>query len=219
MSGPDFDIGASPILVNLPGGKRVLLVGQKSGLVHGIDPDNNGAVLWEQRVGRGGTLGGVQWGPASDGKAMYVAVSDLTYTKPGFAPGEHRLLNPAVGGGLVALNPATGEKIWSAPPPDCHNRDACSPAQSAAVSVIPGVVFSGSVDGHIRGYSTADGKVIWDFDTARQYPTVDGITAQGGSIDCPGPTIAGGMLYVNSGYGIGWGLPGNVLLAFSVDGK
>jgi polyvinyl alcohol dehydrogenase (cytochrome) len=85
--------------------------------------------------------------------------------------------------------------------------------------VIPGVVFSGSVDGHLRGYSTTDGKVIWDFDTAREYATVDGITAQGGSIDCPGPTIAGGMVYVNSGYGIGWGLPGNVLLAFSVDGK
>jgi polyvinyl alcohol dehydrogenase (cytochrome) len=85
--------------------------------------------------------------------------------------------------------------------------------------MIPGVVFSGSVDAHIRGYSTRDGKVVWDFDTAQEFQTVNGLKAKGGSMDGPGPIIAGGMLYVPSGYGSWGGLPGNVLLAFSIDGK
>jgi polyvinyl alcohol dehydrogenase (cytochrome) len=130
-----------------------------------------------------------------------------------------RVFDPSKGGGLFALRLGTGEKVWSAPPPDCHGRKKCSPAQSAAISAIPGAVFSGSEDGHIRAYSTQNGKVIWDFDTAREYDTVNHVPAQGGSIDGPGPAIAGGMLYVPSGYATWGGLPGNVLLAFSLDGK
>jgi polyvinyl alcohol dehydrogenase (cytochrome) len=80
-------------------------------------------------------------------------------------------------------------------------------------------VFSGSSDGHLRGYSTATGKIVWDYDAMREYQTVNGVSARGGSIDGPGPVIAGGMLFVNSGYGAMGGIPGNVLLAFSVDGK
>ena len=219
QAGPDVDIGASPILVKLANGKRVLLVSQKSGIAHALDPDKNGEILWQTRVGRGGALGGIQWGSASDGQNMYVALSDIAFTQEEFGTGKKLIVNSKVGGGLFALNAATGEKVWAAAPPSCGDRLLCSPAQSAAVSAIPGVVFSGSVDGHLRGYSARDGKVIWDFDTAREFVTVNGVTAKGGSMDGPGPAIAGGMLYVSSGYGAWGGLPGNVLLAFSVDGR
>lgn len=126
-------------------------------------------------------------------------------------------LDPKVGGGLYAIDAQTGKRVWASAAPACDDRPNCSPAQSAAVTAIPGVVFSGSVDGHLRGYSAADGKIIWEFDTFREFSTVNGMKARGGSMNGPGPTVAAGMLFVDSGYGSG--LEGNVLLAFSVDGK
>ncbi len=206
-NGPDFDFGCSPNLVDLPNGKRALVAGQKSGMVHAVDPDQQGEVLWSVRVGKGGPLGGVQWGNASDGQNVYVAVSDHYATK-----------NLSEAGGMFALKLATGERVWSTPSPGCA-KPGCSPAQSAAVTLIPGVAFSGSLDGHLRGYSTADGRIVWDIDTAVQYQSVNGVKAKGGSLDGPGPTVVGGILYVNSGYGMFGETPGNVLLAFSVDGK
>ncbi len=215
--GPDVDIGASPILISLGEGKRALLISQKSGVAHAIDPDNNGQILWETRVGKGGRLGGIQWGSAFDGKNMYVAVSDIGHLA---SSGIGKMVaDPKAGGGLFALNAQTGAKVWAAPPAVCGERPSCSPAQSAAVTVIPGVVFSGAVDGHLRAYSTVDGKVIWDFDTAQEFAGINGVAGKGGAMDGPGPTVAGGMLFAGSGYGIWGGLPGNVLLAFSVDGK
>lgn len=172
--------------------------------------------------GRGGALGGVQWGSATDGEKVYAALSDLrlTVAVDASVPQGYRLgVDPAQGGGLFALRIATGEKVWSAKPPTCGDRKNCSPAQSAAVSAIPGVVFSGSEDGHLRAYSTVTGEVVWDADTVREYTTVNGGTARGGSLDVSGPIIVGGTLYVNSGYGQWGGMPGNVLLAYSVDGK
>jgi len=218
-AGPDFDFGSSPILIKLANGMRALVIGQKSGIVHAIDPDNQGAILWQTRVGRGGVLGGVQWGSAYDGKRVFVAVSDVSFKEFSLGRGGTRVLDPKLGGGLFALDPATGAKIWSTPaPPICGDRPNCSPAQSAAVSAIPGAVFSGSLDGHLRAYSSADGKIIWDFDTAREFAAVNG-AGKGGSMDGPGPVISGGMVFVNSGYGSFGGLPGNVLLALSIDGK
>jgi polyvinyl alcohol dehydrogenase (cytochrome) len=144
-------------------------------------------------------------------------------------------LDPKIGGGLHALDLETGKIVWSAKPIPCaapnrtatvrepvHNpaaRTDCSPAQSAAVTAIPGVIFSGSVDGHLRGYSAATGEVLWDTDTARAFETVNGKPARGGSMDAAGPAVVNGMVFVNSGYGQWGGMPGNVLLAFSVDGK
>jgi len=155
-------------------------------------------------------MGGKQLGSAYDGHHMYYAVSDLTFAS-GWAA------DPKVGGGLFALNVETGAQVWAAPPPVCGDRPSCSPAQSAAISVIPGVVFSGGVDGRLRAYSTNDGKVLWEFDTLHEFTGVNAIKGRGGALDSGGPTIAGGMLFVGSGY---WsGLPGNVLLAFSVDGE
>src|SRR5207249_7134282 len=128
-------------------------------------------------------------------------------------------LDPSQGGGLYAMNQTTGEIVWHTAHPGCGDRPGCSPAQSAAVTAIPGVVFSGSVDGHLRAYSATDGRILWDVDTDRDYQTVNGVKGNGGAIDGPGAVVAGGMLYVHSGYGVFGGAPGNVLLAFSVDGK
>ena len=217
VNGPDLDFSSAPILVTLAGGKRALVAGQKSGVVHAIDPDQQGEVLWQVRIGKGGTMGGVQWGSAVDPSNVYVAISDigritLTYSQTTDA-------DPKQGGGMFALRLSDGKQMWYTPPASCGERPRCSPAQSAAVSAIPGVAFSGSVDGHLRAYAAADGKVVWDFDTIGTYKTVNGVEGRGGSLDGPGPAIAGGMLFVNSGYPTAGGTPGNVLLAFTVDGK
>jgi polyvinyl alcohol dehydrogenase (cytochrome) len=214
-NGPDYDFGSSPILVELTGGGRVLIGGQKSAVVHALDPDRDGEPLWKTRLGRGGSLGGIQWGPAADGEHAYVALSDIVrqLTPAGLQ------LDPTAGGGLFAVRLSNGEIDWSAAPPACGERRPCSPAQSAAVTAIPGVVFSGSSDGHLRAYAAKDGQVVWDFDTVRDYQTVNGVEARGGSLDGPGTVVVNGMIYVNSGYGAMGGMPGNVLLAFSADGK
>jgi polyvinyl alcohol dehydrogenase (cytochrome) len=224
--GPDFDFGSSPILVNLPNGRRALVAGQKSGVVHAVDPDQQGEVLWQTRLGHGSALGGIQWGSAADGNHVYAALSDvgLRPAPSGTAGAQGGLagtvtLDPKSGGGLFALDLATGKQVWTTPNPGCGDRPGCSPAQSAAVTVIPGVVFSGSLDGHLRAYSTTDGRILWDVDTAHEYQAVNGGKANGGAIDGPGPVVVGGMVYVNSGYGFVGAAPGNVLLAFSVDGK
>jgi polyvinyl alcohol dehydrogenase (cytochrome) len=222
--GPDYDYGSSAILEKLNDGRDVLLAGQKSGIVYALDPDHKGAILWQTRVGQGGTLGGVEWGMASDGRQVYAATSDLVRTQSNSADPLNlnpQIVDPKIGGGLTALRIATGEKVWFAPPILCGPtaKPGCSPAQPQAVTAIPGVVFSGSIDGHLRAYSAEDGKVLWDFDTVREYQTVNGVRATGGSLNGPGAVVVGGMLYVNSGYARQGTIPGNVLLAFSIDGK
>jgi polyvinyl alcohol dehydrogenase (cytochrome) len=203
--GPDFDFGNSPILRTLPGGRRVLTLGQKSGIAYGLAPDDNGKILWQVRAGKGGELGGIEWGSAADEQNVYVPVSDVLHP-------------PAEAGGLFAFELLSGKQVWHtpAPPLNCSSGPGCTGAQSAAISVIPGAVFSGSVDGHLRAYSTADGKIIWQFNTMQPFETVNGVKAQGGSIDAAGPVIAGGMVLTNSGYGQWRGKPGNVLLAFGL---
>ena len=224
---PDHDFGSSPILMTLPGGQRVLVAGQKSGVVHGVDPDQGGKILWQTRIGKGGYEGGVEFGMASDGNRIYAPLSDFRFTgaaktEPGAQPsifGMKMKVDPAEGGGLFALDPATGKILWNAPPANCQGRDGCSPAQTAAASAIPGIVLSGAIDGHLRAYAAADGRVVWDFDTIRDYESVNGLPGKGGAIDGPGPVVVDGMVYTNSGYGYVGEVAGNVLLAFSVDGK
>jgi len=221
--GPDFDFGQPPILVQLGGGRRALVMGQKSGMVHAIDPDAEGKILWQTRAGAGGLLGGSQWGSAADNQHIYVAISDVVLhnVADAAAPGGQRIaLDPKKGGGLHAIDLKSGKIAWSARPATCPGTQAiCSPAQSAAVTAIAGAVFSGALDGHMRAWSSTDGRVIWDFDTAREFPTVNGKPARGGSIDATGAAVAGGLLVINSGYNQFGGMPGNVMLAFSVDGK
>jgi len=214
--GPDFDFGQPPILVQLRGNRRALVIAQKSGMVHAIDPDTRGTILWQTRVGEGSPVGASQWGSASDGNNIYVAISDVgmsTVTDSASPMGVRPVLDPRKGGGLHALNLETGKIVWSAKPAACSAGKAnCSPAQSAAVTAIPGVVFAGSLDGHLRAYSTASGKVVWDVDTAQEFATVNGEPARGGAMDASGPAVVNGMVFVNSGSGF---MPGNVLLAFS----
>jgi polyvinyl alcohol dehydrogenase (cytochrome) len=217
--GPDFDFAASAILVSLPNGKRALLLGQKSAVIYAVDPDKKGQTLWQARIGEGGTVGGIEWGPASDGRNIYVALSDIRFEvarKPGSNDRTYDL-NPNKGGGLFAFRVDNGERMWQTPAPGCGDRRPCSPAQSAAITAIPGAVFSGSEDGHLRAFSTANGHIIWDFDTAREFKTVNGVAGHGGAIDVAGPVVAGGMLFSVSGYPARGGMGGNVLLAFGVE--
>jgi polyvinyl alcohol dehydrogenase (cytochrome) len=208
-AGPDYDFGSSPILRTLANGKQVILAGQKSGVMYALDPDDKGKKLWEVKVGNGGALGGIEWGFAADGENVYVPVADVggAARKPG----------------ITALKIANGEKLWQVPAPKVPcgwGTTRCNNSQSAAATVIPGIVFSGTADGHLRAYATKDGAIVWDFDTAAQpYDGVNGMKAKGGTLDGGGPTIANGVLYTNSGYGRLIGQPGNVLLAFTVDGK
>ncbi|HTD73604.1 MAG TPA: PQQ-binding-like beta-propeller repeat protein [Steroidobacteraceae bacterium] len=210
--GPDHDFGASPILFTLHNGKDIILAGQKSGVAFGMDPDHDGKTVWRNKVGNGGALGGIEWGMAADATQLYVAVADL-----GMPP-------PTGKAGLYALDPATGGQQWytAAPKVPCSYSGRCLIGQSAAPSVIPGLVLSTTIDGHLRAYDVKDGKIVWDFDTAAQkYQTINGIKDQsGGSLDVAGPILAAGMMYIISGYaGALGGAPDNVLLAFSVDGK
>jgi polyvinyl alcohol dehydrogenase (cytochrome) len=202
--GPDFDFAASPILTTLPNGRDIIVIPQKSGVGYGLDPEKEGEIVWQYRFGRGSAIGGV-WGAAVDQQQAYFAAADY--------------LTPAPGG-LHAVRLDTGQRVWYTPPPKqplCAGASVCSTAQSAAVTAIPGVVFSGSADGGIRAYSAKDGSILWEFDTNRSFDTVNGVKAAGGSIDGPGPIVVDGILYMTSGNGGLVGRSGNVLLAFGID--
>jgi polyvinyl alcohol dehydrogenase (cytochrome) len=206
--GPDHDFGQSPVLRQLPDGRAILAIGQKSGVGWGLDPDRQGAVVWQVRVGQGSISGGIQFGSAADERHVYFANSD--------AP-----LGPEVAGGLAAVSLETGELAWLVRPPKvpCETpRDRrCIQGQSAAVTAIPGVVFSGATNGIMRAYATADGRILWEHNTAQAYRTVNGVEARGGGIDGAGPTVVDGAVYFYSGYAVTrGGEAGNVLLAFAV---
>jgi polyvinyl alcohol dehydrogenase (cytochrome) len=196
VQGPDLDIGNSPILSALPNGRRILLAATKDGNVFALDPDRSGALVWKVNIADNSKgLNGVMWGGASDVQNVYYGLSR---------------------GGIVAIRVETGERIWfnSLAKPGVSGRMG----QSAAVSAIPGVIFTGGWDGRLDALSTMDGRVLWEFDTAREFATVNQVPAQGGTIAAPGPVIAGGMLLAGSGYGVfGTDQPGNVLLAFSIE--
>jgi polyvinyl alcohol dehydrogenase (cytochrome) len=207
--GTDIDFGSSPILATLPGGRQIIVAGQKSGDAWAFDPDKNGAVVWKFRAAltneTPGNFGTVVWGQAIDQENMYVPLSDIQA--------------PTRAGGLHAINLRTGARAWfaEAVSPICKPGPGCTAAQAAAPTVISGVVFSGSADGGLRAYSTKDGSVVWTFDTNPTFETVNKVRANGGSLIGPGPVVAGGMLFVTSGYGSHSGRGGNVLLAFGID--
>jgi len=205
--GPDYDFASAPVLATV-NGRRLILAGQKSGMLYAINPDT-GEFAWKTQVGDGGILGGIEWGFAVDSQRAYVSLSSALEKKAGEA------------GGIAAINLADGTIKWRTPPSadTCGGRTGCSTGQPAAVTAIPGMVFSASLDGHLRGYEAETGQVVFDTDTAKEFPTVNGVKASGGSMNGPGSTIVNGTLFVSSGYGSLGFMPGNVLLAFSVDGK
>lgn len=203
--GPDFDFGNAPMLVRLANGRELIVIGQKSGVGFALDPDKRGEIVWQYRAGKGSALGGMEFGSAADETNAYFPVADPSQP---------------TAGELHAVRLTTGERVWMAPPRPllCGARGrGCTPAILAAITVIPGAVFAGAMDGGVRAYATTDGSVLWEFDTNREFPTVNGVKASGASINGPGPIVAGGMLFVNSGYGALGGRPGNVLLAFAAE--
>ncbi|HUN27175.1 MAG TPA: PQQ-binding-like beta-propeller repeat protein [Steroidobacteraceae bacterium] len=199
--GPDFDFSASPALARI-GARELIVLPQKSGLAFALDPDAGGRILWRYRFGHGSGLGG-QWGGAIEGSRVFFGVGDVLTLTPG---------------GVHAVRLADGARLWRDPPPKalCGAHLGCSVGQGGALTAIPGAVLSGALDGGVRAYSTRDGSLLWMFDTNRPFKTVNGVHAHGGGIDGPGPIVAGGMLYVNSGNGGIVGIPGNVLLAFGL---
>jgi polyvinyl alcohol dehydrogenase (cytochrome) len=237
-TGADFDFGASPVLLGERRARQILIAGQKSGMVYGLEPAT-GRLRWKTSVGAGSLLGGVEWGLGADARRVFVPISDVGQLFDEIAVQSGR---PALFGyqtpnkaGLFALDPHNGRILWNTPAPvaPCHfagdrskepAQGACVRAQSAAPAVIPGVVFSGTLDGWLRAYDARSGKILWAFSTTAQtYETVNGISSQpGGGIDGMGPTVANGMVYVMSGFNGAARIGGNgvnVLLAFSVDGR
>jgi polyvinyl alcohol dehydrogenase (cytochrome) len=201
--GPDFDFSATPMLVR-SGGRELLVLPQKSGIAWALDAAAQGAIVWQRRFGNGSALGG-QWGGAVDGRNFYTGTNDFLTDTPG---------------GMSAIRLGDGQLVWQTPPQPLlcgEKKPGCGPGQGGAVTAIPGAVIGGAHDGGLRAYSARDGRILWTFDTNRVFDTVNGIKANGASMDGPGPIVVGGMLYVNSGYGGLVGRPGNVLLAFGIE--
>lgn len=210
-AGPDLDFGMAPMLIKgAYNGKDILVVGQKSGVVHALDPAS-GNVIWQTRIGKGGALGGIHWGMATDGKNVYAANADNTYAID--STDSTRMPSP----GLYALNISNGDVVWKAATPACPSeKKHCVPANSAAPLALPDLIIAGTIEGHIRAYDSRNGNTLWEFDTIKDYETTNGIAGRGGSIDGPSPVVSDNMLFVNSGYGMFRGLPGNVLIAFEL---
>lgn len=208
--GPDLDFGAPPILTKTRGGQPILLAGQKSGGVYGLNPDS-GERIWERTFGSGGLLGGVHWGMAvnTHSGVVFAPINDmqLFYNKSDgpFAPG------------LNALDAATGEVLWSTSMDGiCGERTPCHPGLSAAIVATADLVFAGGLDGFIRAFDAATGAIIWSVDTWGDYEAVNGGLASGGTIDVHGPMIAGDMMFVQSGYASQGLQGGNAFLAFAL---
>jgi polyvinyl alcohol dehydrogenase (cytochrome) len=193
--GPDYDFGSSAMLRTLPNGRRLLVAGQKSGTVFAFDPDQNGALVWSTSVLLPGqkppdSLGEIVYGGAIDDQNAYFALRS---------------------GRMIALALDTGKQVWA-----MALNAGGAVAHSAAVTGIPGAVFTGGWDGQLQALSTSDGHVLWQFDTARDFKTVNGVKAKGGAMGSAGATVADGMVFVGSGYAVFSGdQAGNVLLAFS----
>jgi len=190
--GPDWDFGASPILKTLPGGRDLLLAPNKSGIIFALDPDHKGAVVWKADISeKPGTRNtNLVWGGAADQQKLYVGL---------------------VTGEITAVQIATGEKLWTTRLAEPGSRVS----YAAASSAIPGAVFIGGTDGKVHALASADGHELWSFETAHDFISVNQVPAHGGSIGSIGPTIAGGMVFIGSGYSVTSGTPGNVLLAFA----
>jgi polyvinyl alcohol dehydrogenase (cytochrome) len=220
--GPDADFDTPAMLLALPRHRSLLVAGEKSGLITAVDPGAAGKIVWQRNLAHEGQTPagailrdreqlGVVYGMAADDSHVYAAIAD-----PGADKGHIPL-------GLYALDIADGKIAWhtpGAPVPSCSwGEQGCTGAQHTAVTAMPGAVFAGSANGHMIGYAANDGRVIWDFDTARPYKAVNGVIAQGGSVEGVSSVLAGGTLFVASGYATFGGGVGDSLIAFTVDGK
>lgn len=209
--GPDFDHGSSMILLDVGDGKQVLLAGHKNGTIFGLDPDNDGALLWSTRVGRGSIQGGVHFGMAAANGVVFAPINDMNDTYNG-----DDLDAANARPGVHALDAATGNVLWSHVQSDVCDLPYCDPGVSAPVSVIDGALFAGHLDGFLRAYDAATGEVIWEDDTKAAVTAVNGLEARGGGMSGAGPLIVDGHVVVNSGYGLYFHEPGNKLAVYSL---
>lgn len=210
-NGPDFDHGSSILLVQADAGREVLAAGHKDGTVFILDPNNQGALLWTQRVGRGSIQGGVHFGMAAADGAVYVPINDMNDTRNG------DFLDPALARpGVATVDIDEQAVVWQQVQEDTcgAERPFCDPGGSAPLSVSDGVVYAGHLDGYLRAYDAQNGDVLWSYDTTQPHQGTNGLTGQGGGMSGAGPTIAEGHLIVNSGYGLYFHEPGNLLLVF-----
>jgi polyvinyl alcohol dehydrogenase (cytochrome) len=210
-----LDVAASPILLRNKESRDVIVAAQKTGDIFGLDPDNNGTVLWRRRITSSEFNLGVLFGMAAEERTIFATVMDLKR-------------NPQLGRywgveelGIYALDGFTGEPIWQAPVSGhCSSKIPCR-GYSAAITAIPGVIFAGAKDGYFRAFDSVNGAMLWEFNTAQKFIALNGEVAQGGDIDGPGAVIVNGMVYVNSGYATGNSAihPGNAFLAFAAGKK
>jgi polyvinyl alcohol dehydrogenase (cytochrome) len=195
--GHDWDYAASPMLRNLPDGRQVLIVAAKSGNVFGMNTGKKGAPIWKTALAekKPGAAGLIVFGGAADERAAYYGLNLV--------------------GGMVALDLGTGERKWFTPlsPADTPGEP---PGQGNHLRPLRSpVLYFRSMDGGLY-VSAEDGHILWEYNMVREFPTANGVPAKGGSMGAPGPTVAGGMLFVGTGYiGVQGGMPGNTLLVFA----
>lgn len=204
----DRDIGAPPALVTRTDGKDVIVVGSKDGMLYALDPAADGAILWQLRVGRGGEMGGIEFGVATDGRYAYAPVVDMD-------------ADLSSDGSLTAVDLITGKAVWRVEniEPVCAGKPTppCGSAVLTPPTVAGGVVFAGLLDGTLRAYDTRNGSEVWRFDTAREFSGVNGLEGNGGSLGNGGPVIVGNRIYITSGFNmLNTGIAGNVLFAFEI---
>lgn len=204
----DRDIGAPPALVTRTDGRDVIIAGSKDGMLYALDPDADGAILWQLRVGRGGEMGGIEFGVATDGRYAYAPVVDMD-------------ADLSSDGSLTAVDLITGKVVWRVDNIEavCAGKPTppCGSAVLTPPTVAGGVVFAGLLDGTLRAYDTRNGNEVWRFDTARDFSGVNGLKGNGGSLGNGGPVIVGNRVYITSGFNIlNTGIAGNVLLAFEI---
>jgi polyvinyl alcohol dehydrogenase (cytochrome) len=207
--GPDHDFSSPPLMQTMADGKDILVSGSKSGMVWAFDPDNKGKILWSATVGKGSSSDPI-WGSAADKEKVYVGTPSAALTE-----GKE--------GGFSGIDLKTGKIVWhtESPAQPCGwGAGGCRHTQQAAVTLIPGVAFSGSIDGHLRAYDTATGNILWDFDSVQLWDAVNGVKAFGGNLDGSPQIVANGTLFLNAGNSaLSSPHHGDAVLAITVDGK
>ena len=211
----DREIGSPAVLKTLANGRDVLLIATKDGVLYSINPDREGAVLWQIRLGNFAAERGFIWsiehGFAVDDNHIYVPIAD------------HDPLQQTADGSMARVDLETGKLLWQkkAATNTCKDKPfGCNNGYMGAPTIVGQILFAGSNDGHLRAFDIKNGNSIWHYDTTRQFNGVNGLIGSGGSINRNGPTIVNGMLFQTSGYGhLAMGMPGNVLLAFEIPEK
>ena len=205
--GPDIDIGAPILLAPLSTGKDIVVAGSKGAMVFGLDPDADGAVLWQRNVGRGSPLGGVHWGMAFSGDTVFVPVSDRL-------PGGSTAPQP----GLHAIDMKTGDLLWYAEAAErCADIGrACNDGYSAAATVLDDLVLAGALNGVLFAHDKQTGAVLWELDMKTKFDTINNVEANGGAFDATGPVLSGDYMIVNSGYAQFGQLAGNAMVVYKL---